>query len=72
MNGQTVFMSFLSKYENNFDALNKLCRACLGKADKDVSVYTVLPWSKEESFSAQQLIEQMLNREVHSINSLYF
>lgn len=65
MSGQTVFKSLLSKYENDNNAINELCRTCLCKVDKKhVSIDSVQRWSEGESCSAQQLIEQMLNRQV--------
>lgn len=64
--GRKVSMSFLSKYEKDIDAIAELCRACLCRTSrKYVSIHAILPWQcQQEGYSAQQFIEQILNRQV--------
>lgn len=58
-------MSFLASYERNDRAINELCRTCLSKTDDEyISITSVIPWTQRESCSVQQMIEQILNREV--------
>lgn len=63
--GRKVSMSFLSKYEKDSDTIAELCRVCLCRTSrKYVSIHAILPWCQQEGYSAQQFIEQILNREV--------
>lgn len=63
---QRVSISFLDSFERDNNTINELCRTCLCKTDDEyVSVDSVLPWSQREVCTAEQLIEQILNREVY-------
>lgn len=58
-------MSFLASYEKDSSAINELCRTCLCKTnDEYISIEAIMPWSQRESCSAQEIIEQIVNREV--------
>lgn len=69
-NMQRVSISFLNSFEKDNNAINELCRTCLCKTDDEyVSIHSALEWSSRETFSAAQLIQQILNREViHTMN----
>lgn len=70
MSLQRVSMSFLDSYEKDSNALNEMCRTCLCKTDDEyVSIHSVLPWTPREVCTAQQIIQQILNREVIKIDS---
>lgn len=61
-------MSFLASYEKDSSAIYELCRTCLCKTDDEyISIEANMPWSQRESCSAQEIIEQILNREVQFI-----
>lgn len=63
---QRVSISFLNSYERDNNAINELCRTCLCKTDDEfVSIHSALEWSNRETCTAEQLIEQILNREVY-------
>lgn len=63
---QRVSLSFLDSYEKDNNAINELCRTCLCTTDDEfVTIDSVLPWSQREVCSAEQFIEQILNREVN-------
>lgn len=64
---QTFSMSVLAAYEKDTSGISELCRTCLCKTNNEyVSIQAILPWSKLESCSAQQMIERFLNKEVLS------
>lgn len=63
---QRVSLSFLDTFEKDNNAINELCRTCLCKTDDEyVSIDAALPWSQREVCTAEQFIEQILNREVN-------
>lgn len=68
---QRVSISFLDSFEKDSNAINELCRTCLCKTDDEyVSIHSALPWSQRDICTAEQFIEQILNREVHSFLSV--
>lgn len=67
MSLQSVSMLFFDSYEKDNSAIDDLCRTCLNKADDEyVSVHSALPWTQREVCTAQQLIQEILNREVNT------
>lgn len=67
---QRVSISFLDSFEKDNNAINELCRTCLCKTDDEyVSINSALEWSSRELCTAEQLIEQILSREVYIIQN---
>lgn len=68
---QKYSMSVLAAYEKDTSGISELCRTCLCKTnDEYVSIQSILPWSKLESCSSQQMIEKILNKEVNFLLNL--